>query len=66
MEMKETIDPAVCPLCGEPNRCAMVEGKTDCWCCDVEIPEAVLEAIPDAARGVACICRQCATGNNHD
>jgi len=61
MDTTEAIDPAICPLCGKANHCAMVEGRKDCWCCDVEMPKAVLERIPEAARGVACICRECAT-----
>lgn len=53
------MDPSVCPICGEPNRCAMVEGNADCWCCDIPIPPEVLARIPEKARRVACVCRAC-------
>jgi len=32
-----------------------------CWCTQVDFNREVLEAIPQGARGLACICRACAT-----
>lgn len=54
----------LCPLCGRPNACAPALTGTQggpCWCQDVIIPRAVLERIPKAQRGLACVCRDCAT-----
>lgn len=65
-----TPDPALCPLCGGPNRCAMaIEPATGvtraaCWCRDAAIDPAVLAQIPPTARGQACICAACAARGN--
>jgi hypothetical protein len=51
-----------CPLCGQPNACAAAAtGRFDsgCWCQDVEIPLALLDRIPEAQRGTACLCATC-------
>jgi hypothetical protein len=62
--MAETVDPARCPLCGGPNRCALAAGASGaaapCWCKDAAIPRPRLALVPEAARGVACICAACA------
>ena len=50
-----------CPLCGEPNACAVAQGRAACWCFETEIPAEVLARIPERAQGVACICVRCAT-----
>ena len=55
-----SIDASRCPLCGESNACGMAAGQESCWCFDVSIPAAVLEKIPEEARGVACVCEACA------
>lgn len=58
------VDPARCPLCGQPNACAIAAGATrceDCWCGAVRIAPATLAAIPPADQGRACLCRACAT-----
>lgn len=66
--MAQLVDPARCPLCGEPSRCAMAcskgacdsdPGAGTCWCFRVTIPQALLDRIPAPARGVACICARC-------
>ena len=60
-------DATSCPLCGQPNRCAMEierasgEKQPPCWCTQVDFNREVLELIPKEARGIACICRACAT-----
>jgi hypothetical protein len=61
--MSETIDPARCPLCCEPNACGLVEGRASCWCFSATIPADVLQRVPAAAQGVACVCSACASGH---
>jgi hypothetical protein len=56
------LDPSICPLCGKPNDCAQADGRTRCWCFEVQIPAEVLARVPAPLRGVACVCRCCATG----
>lgn len=54
-----------CPLCGGPNNCAPVcagSFDVDCWCRSVTFSAAVLAALPEDARGTACLCRACALG----
>ncbi len=50
---------ARCPLCGEPNRCALEmpedERPAQCWCVGLEFPASLTERAP----GGACICRAC-------
>ncbi len=48
-----------CPLCGESNECGMVAGRDDCWCTSVTIEKATLDRLPEAARGVVCVCARC-------
>jgi len=62
----ETIDPTRCPICHEPNVCAMEKAKATgtkperCWCMDAVFTPAVMDQVPDAAKGKACICAKCA------
>lgn len=69
MTSAETLpDPCRCPLCGAPNECAMETqritgvGQPPCWCTRVSFPAQVLERVPAAAQGRACLCRVCARG----
>lgn len=61
------LDATLCPLCGQPNRCAMeVEKETGqkqppCWCTQVEFTPELLARVPPQARRQACICAACAT-----
>jgi hypothetical protein len=61
------IDPTRCPLCGQPNRCAMeVERETGvpqppCWCTGVNFSSELLARVPAPAQGRACICAACAS-----
>ncbi len=55
------VDPSRCPLCGKENRCGRLAGLSSCWCQTVSVPRSVLDRIPAEARGVACVCRECAT-----
>ncbi|HRL98777.1 MAG TPA: cysteine-rich CWC family protein [Acidovorax sp.] len=52
---------AVCPLCGQPNQCAVAAGRPahSCWCMTAAISPEVLAAIPEAERGKTCICPAC-------
>ena len=55
-----------CPLCGGPNGCACVKtGRTDapCWCADVTFSQSLLDQVPDALKGRACICAACAAAH---
>ncbi len=52
-----------CPLCGGPNACVpAARGHFDapCWCRAASFPPALLVRIPQAQRGVACVCAACA------
>lgn len=66
MSSANPTDPARCPLCGQPNACAMeVERATGqpqppCWCTQLDFTPALLDQVPASARGQACICRACA------
>ena len=63
------IDPTRCPICEEPNACAMEVAKaTDnkperCWCFDAVFAAEVMDLVPDEAKGLACICAKCASAN---
>ncbi|HEX7452617.1 MAG TPA: cysteine-rich CWC family protein [Polyangiaceae bacterium] len=58
--MASTVDPSLCPVCGEPNTCGMSQGKTECWCFNLKIPQESLDRVPAEAKNVACICPRCA------
>lgn len=63
--MEPDVSPTLCPICRQPNGCAMAgdgSSGSDCWCRQVAFPAAVLAAVPDEAKGRACICRRCAEG----
>jgi hypothetical protein len=63
------VDPCACPLCGQPNQCAMETAKrtgqavAPCWCVNVSFSAEVLARVPQAAQNKACICEACARGN---
>jgi hypothetical protein len=39
----------------------MAAGSSDpCWCTRATIPAALLDALDDDAKGVACVCATCA------
>lgn len=50
-----------CPICNEPNNCAMEVDKTaaDCWCFQTYFPKELLQAVPPELKDKACICRKC-------
>ncbi|WP_124222821.1 cysteine-rich CWC family protein [Tibeticola sediminis] len=59
-------DPGRCPVCGQPNGCAMAleraggEPQPPCWCTRASFSAELLARIPAAARGKACVCAACA------
>ncbi|MDD4944148.1 cysteine-rich CWC family protein [Rhodoferax sp.] len=67
MQATEPYPPQNCPLCGQPNQCAMeIERATGikqppCWCSQTVFSADALNQIPDAARGKACLCAACAS-----
>jgi hypothetical protein len=58
--MTSALDPSLCPLCGERNRCGLSQGQTECWCFGVTIQEETLERVPNEAKNLACLCPRCA------
>ena len=62
----QTIDPTRCPICHKPNSCAMETAKANgteperCWCMEAVFTPAVMEHVPESAKGKACICASCA------
>ncbi len=68
MAVAAAIDTTRCPLCGASNRCAMeIERETGqtqppCWCMQADFSNAPLSALPEAMRGLACLCARCAAG----
>ena len=56
----------LCPLCSQPNRCALETQRLTgleqppCWCTRTDFAPALLERLPVEARGRACICQACA------
>ena len=66
MQVALPADPGHCPLCGQPNECAMeIERATGvkhppCWCSQVTFEASLLSRLPEHARGKACICPACA------
>ncbi|UJR82703.1 cysteine-rich CWC family protein [Sandaracinus amylolyticus] len=56
------VDPTRCPLCGGDNECALLAGGGTCWCFSAKLAPEACERVPEAARGVACVCRACGTG----
>ncbi len=63
MSTGETTDRdfARCPLCGEPNQCAMAADPeaTECWCEAEKFPHDLLARVPKNAVRRVCICQRC-------
>jgi hypothetical protein len=59
-------DAGVCPLCGEPNKCAMKidPNATECWCDSIIIPQELLDKLPVKSIGKDCICKNCVESFN--
>jgi Cysteine-rich CWC len=61
------LNPCLCPLCRQPNACAMAspgaEPAGPCWCTRVHFSPELLQRVPEPARDKACICAACAQQN---
>ncbi len=72
MQDVSPVDPNLCPLCGQPNQCAMEVAQATgvkqppCWCSQVRFDATQLARIPEAARGKACLCAACVNSNDVD
>ena len=57
-----SLDTSACPLCGQPNQCAISAGlpPESCWCMQTPVSQDALARLPAEARGKACICPVCA------
>lgn len=60
----QVINPCLCPLCGQPNHCAMEQARTcgeqaPCWCTREQFSAQLLQQLPDTHRDKACICQAC-------
>ena len=59
----QALDPCRCPLCGQPNACAMATpsqaASGPCWCTLVQFSGDLLKQVPEVARNKACICAAC-------
>lgn len=59
-------DPTLCPLCGQPNRCAGQVARATgrppepCWCTEVDFSAELLARVPPEAQRLICICESCA------
>jgi hypothetical protein len=66
MDTSQPVDASRCPLCGEPNRCAMEleretgQPQSPCWCTQVDFTADLLARVPAEAKRQACICQACA------
>jgi hypothetical protein len=61
-------DLARCPLCGEPNQCAVAADPeaTECWCESEIFPQDLLQRVPENAVRRVCICQRCITEHNKE
>jgi hypothetical protein len=53
---------ALCPACGEPNRCGFDPSSpetSDCWCLGVKIGSEKLERLHRNFGSSACLCPTC-------
>ena len=66
-----TIDPTLCPICHEPNVCAMEKAKATgtkperCWCMDAVFTPALIDLVPDQAKGWDAMQQDVATDQEH-
>ena len=53
----------LCPICGQPNACAMAAqggSQQPCWCVTATFSSEVMALVPALDRGRRCICAACA------
>jgi hypothetical protein len=60
------INAAQCPLCSQPNQCAMEQARLSgqtlthpCWCTNTDFSAALLASVPAPAQRLSCICVAC-------
>jgi len=60
-DAKINLDKSTCPLCGEPNQCALAAdpNTTECWCESENFQEELLAKIPDETVRKTCVCQKC-------
>lgn len=61
----DTVNPSVCPLCGEGNACMNLsdpQSVDTCWCQNPAIvfSDHLLKQVPSSHNNQACICKKCA------
>jgi hypothetical protein len=61
--MSQPIDPTLCPLCAQPNACALASAPgaapPECWCASRRFDRSLLARLPADGAGRACICSRC-------
>lgn len=65
MDTSSRPTPDVCPLCGQANVCSMAtqaDPNAPCWCRALTFSADLLARVPEAQRGLSCICEACARG----
>ncbi|UFS55712.1 cysteine-rich CWC family protein [Comamonadaceae bacterium M7527] len=70
--MSTLFDPRYCPICGEPNACAMANAAPNtepqnappCWCVGFDFSDNLLDQVPTEAQRKACICQRCVQGQS--
>jgi len=60
-DAKNNHNTSTCPLCGEPNQCALAAdpNATECWCETADFREELLVQIPDEVVRKTCVCQTC-------
>jgi len=57
-EMINSTNEASCPFCKSLNLCKAKNDKP-CWCVNVEIPNQLIDLVPDHLQRKSCICQAC-------
>ena len=47
-----------CPFCKSNPRCD-VNGQVPCWCFSMDIPDELLDCVPESLKGRVCVCSSC-------
>ncbi len=64
--VQQQVGQDACPLCNGPNACALASGSAaagPCWCASASFSAELLDRVPPASRGMACICAACAAAS---
>lgn len=56
--MTINVETSNCPLCQQKNYCD-VDSPQQCWCTLEKVPQALIQQVPDKAKGKSCICKAC-------